>query len=384
MKRFLFGLVVLSVLAGCGDDFLNEEMLLGDENKLRPLAVVCEPAEVSPGQEITVTLYYWDPDPDETSIDWRVALDYDSGLYGADPVERGYVDLGQVTAIDPPVNTGEGFMRQSVSYVVPTTVLRETSAIPTALDEEPWSSLTELVSPGEDLTQSDMDDFLSSLTVGDLASLNAQERALVLDLADIFACQIRFRIQLRQERILDVTRNVTVRHSRRLGSPNVNENTRLTQWDLVAVPVADVGYDQIDDYSDQLLRFDLIDGAGDPVPVSVPAHADWTYFIETDFAAQSYTSPFSDDRVFDEHADHRWYTFRRDDGDVGYPLLRNEDGEEAEMWELDDWVRIVPPNSGESIFRIYSCVRDDRPEWEGFHASSGTALTATEITFVDE
>lgn len=385
MMRSIFILLLLAVtalLAGCGDEFLNEEMLLGTENKLRPLAVICEPAEASPGQPVTVTLRYWDPDPDQTDVTWRVALDYDTGLYESAPVERRTVDLDALLAIGSPLDTGDGFMTQSFTYVVPDSALLWSSAIPESLDEGVWSVLADLWPAGAGSpTKSDLNELLAGLTPDDLAALDSDERDLLLGLADLFACQIRFRARLDQDSVLDVTRNLTVRHSGRLGSPNVNANAQVTRYELLAVPGANVEHNDLDQYSGRIQRFALIDAAGAAIDVRVPVHADWTYYLETEFAAQEYTSPFSGDRLFEESAGHRWYSFRSDDGDPMHALFRNEAGEDAAMYELDEWVRVTPPDGGESSFRVFVCIRDFRPEWDGFQAAPGAVLSEAAVTF---
>lgn len=383
MKRanILALLLAIAALAGCSDDFVSEEMLLGDENKLRPLAVVCEPAEVSPGDPVTVTFTYWDPHPDETSIDWKVALDFDEGLYGAAPTERNYLDLEAAGVTTAPVNDGNGFMTQTFTWIVPTDVLSNTSAIPENLDQEPWLSLSQIVAPGQVLTRQELDAALAAIDPLDLIWLTEEEKDPLLDLADLFACRVRFRAEMRGGITLDVTRNLTVRHSRRLGSWNVNENTELAKWILYAVPAPDVDFDDLDDYADELLSYPLTGIEGEE-PTEVPRHSDWTYYLSTDFVAQLYTSPFSGDEKFAEIGSYRWYSFRLDDGDRGHPLLRNDDGDEAEMWEMDKEARLVPPTGGESEFRVYLCVRDERPEWSGSQGVPGAVLRSTEIRFV--
>lgn len=380
--RILIPLLALIAAAGCSDDFVSEEMLLGDENKLRPLAIVCEPAEASPGQIVQVTFTYYDPHPERTSTNWRVALDYDQGLYGGSPVERNYQQLGIPGAGFDPQDDGNGLMTERFDWVVPSDVLQNTSAIPEDLDEEPWLSLSQFVAPGETLTRRQLDQALASLTPQQLDQMPYEQREMIRDLADLFACQVRFRVQLRGDITLDVTRNLTIRHSRRLDSPNTNENTDLATWYLLAVPEPDIDYDDLDRYEDGLERISLLSTSGIR-EVSIASHPDWTYFLKTSYFAQEYTSPFSGDELFTESAEFRWYTFRLDDGDPGHPLVRDEDGEEAEMWQLDDWVRLVPPG-GNSRFRVYICLRDERPEWSGSQGTPGASLRAAEILFTGE
>lgn len=377
--KILLPLIALALLAGCSDEFVSEEMLLGDEAKLRPLAIVCEPAEASPGQLVTVTFTYWDPHPEQTTTNWRVALDYDEGLYGGNPVERNFQQLGVPGLGFNPQDDGHGFMTETFSWQVPDDVLQNTSAIPEQLDEEPWLSLSQAIAPGETLTRQQLDLALASLTESQLNDMTEEQKTLVLQVVDLFACQVRFRVQLRADLAVDVTRNFTVRHSRRLNSPNTNRNTDLATWTLLAVPAPDVAYDDVEGYGDAVERIPLLSTAGTR-EVVVEAHQDWTYYIRTSYYAQQYTSPFSGDRLFTENAEFRWYSFRLDEGDRGYPLVRNEDGDEAEMWELDDWIRVVPPQE-DSTFRVYVCLRDERPEWSGSQGAPGANLRAVQIDF---
>lgn len=384
MKRAtLLLLSAAALLAGCADEFVSEEMLLGDEDKLRPLAVRCDPAEVSPGGRVELTFTYWDPHPDRTTIDWKVALDYDEGLYGNAPIERDYVDLAETGEIFDPVDDGNGIMTQRLYWTVPEDVLQNTSAIPAVLDEEPWYSMTQVVAPGRTLTRREMDEALAEISYSDMFWWEQEQVDAIWNVADLFAGRIRFRAQVRGGINLDVTRNLTVRHSDRLGSPNVNENTYLAWWYVVVVRAPDVDFGEIQDYDDVTDWYSLAPHvSGSALPIEL--HDDWTYYLSAEFVAQSYTSPFSGDERFGEIGRYRWYSFRLDDGDRGYPLIRAEDGDEAEMWELDEWVRIVPPSGGESSFRVFVCIRDERPEWSGWQGTPGVMLQGANIRFGGE
>ena len=68
----------------------------------------------------------------------------------------------------------------------------------------------------------------------------------ILAMADLFATQIRLRATLTGGQIVDVTRNVTIRHSGRLGSPNVNTNPTLGEFEIVVIPRPDADWDVVE------------------------------------------------------------------------------------------------------------------------------------------
>ena len=385
-KAILTCLVLPAVLAGCGEDFTNEEMQLGAGGKPRPLAILCEPAEASPGETVTVSLVWHELDPGPAETDWRVALDHDPGMYGADVVERRIVDLEQVVDIPDPVGDDGGFLTQTFTMTVPDSTLLWASCWPEVLDDDALLLPAGAALPGttgEGIAKADVDAFLAALTPDDLAAMPAAERDAILRLADLFACEIRLRVVLRGGVTVDVTRNLTVRHSRRLGSANVNENPATAEYAVVGIARPDFDWDDIDTYTGEKRRWTF--PAGEGASLEIPRRRGWTYYLHLTIAPQRYASPTDPDRLLTENTTLRWYYFRLDDPGAGPDLFVDDAGEATEMWALDESVRLQPPAGGAAPrYRVVACARDERIEWEMFHATPGAALIEGEIIFVDE
>jgi hypothetical protein len=382
MKRAYPLLLVLAVLAaGCGDDFPDEEMHFGIEDKVRPYAVLVEPPDAAPGDEVTVTLLVRAPDPDEVDVSWRVALDFDRGLYEADEVERRYV------ALDPPLPAADadGFMTQTFTWTVPDSVHLWSSALPAVLTDAATVALAEqLIGPaaGSPPRKAAVDAWLRALDPADVAALAPPVRQAVWALADRFACQVRFRARLRTDITVDVTRNLTVRHTSRLGGPNVNRNAQVTDLAVVALDKKDADRDDIDAAGITKSWHRLVE-AGVQVAerVAVPVRTNWTYYAVVAFAPESYTSPYDYAGELGESGSYRWYYYRQDAPRDGHHLFVTEDGDEAEMWHLDEEARMQPPGVG-AVFRLVAVVRDERPEWRAYQAAPGTGVAGGIVEFV--
>lgn len=369
--RCLAATALLTLLNGCGDGFPDEEMHLGLEDKLRPYAVVCEPPEASPGETVTVTLRYHAPRPAAVEPAWRVVLDYDQGLYEADETERRHVVLADLA---PPVADAQGFVEQSFPYTVPDSTLLWSSAIPEVLTDEVMLALTGGLGlpPRKDAVAT----YLAALDEGDLAGMDPAQREAVRRLADVFACQIRLRATLADGMTVDVTRNLTVRHSRRLGSANANANGAITRFVIGSVPVADLDLDQLGEHADEITWHEFDEQAQAHVTVD-PGR---TYFARVRFAPELYTSPYDAVRNLEEQGSYRWFYFRLDAPGSGHQLLADDEGEEAESWDLDEDVRLLPPG-GTSRFRLVAVVRDERVEWARYHAVAGQSVVVGEVVF---
>lgn len=387
MKNLSVALLLLSVLTGltgltgCGDGFPDEEMHFGIENKVRPYAVVIEPPEAAPGDTVLITLLARTPDPDELDITWRVALDFDTGLYETDEVERLYRDL----ASPLPSVDADGFLGQSFQWVVPDSVMLYSSALPEVLDDPAMVILAEeLIGPGDGspLTKSAVDAWFKAMTADQLAAMDPPERMTVWALADLFACQVRFRATLRTDLIIDVTRNLTIRHTARLGGPNSNHNAGVTRLAVVALEKEDATCSDLDDPGVTRTRYPFIeDGVRVADRVQVPGHEQWTYYLKVEFEQEQYTSPFDPGLMLVERGEYRWYYYRQDDPLSGHHFFVNEDGDEAEMWDLSDEARIKPAGSG-SMFRVVVAVRDERSEWVMYHAVPGTGVEEGIVEFI--
>jgi len=372
------------LVAGCGDDYPDAEMHLGLEDKIRPFGVVVEPPDVSPGDTLQVTLRYHAPRPSQADERWRVALDYATGLYDADEVERRYVALDGLPA---GVVDDEGFVTRSFAYVVPDSVLLWTSAIPDLVTDELMVQLIAALlgdAAGNPPRKTAVDAWLRALTPDDLAAMDPTARAAALRLADLFACRIRFRATLEDGMTVDATRTVTVRHSRRLESANVNENAAVTRFAVGGLPYTDVDLRDLDRYADEVVWYGFTGTSANGLPLAtVPGDPAWTYFVSVRFAPEPYTSPYEPDRVLSEVGHYRWYYYRVDAPGSGHVLLANEEGEVTEMWELDEDVRLLPPG-GASLYRLFAVVYDERPEWERYQVTWGSAVTVGEVRFAGE
>ena len=368
-------------LSGCGEGFPDEEMHFGIEDKVRPFAVVIEPPEAAPGETVTVTLLAQAGDPDEVDITWRVALDYDLGLYEADEVERHYRDL-------PTPSTSsdtDGFLSQTFAWTVPDSALLYTSAMPEILTDPAVVYLVEqLIGPaaGSPPNRTAVDAWLKARTPAELAQMTPLEREGVWALADRFACQVRFRAVMRTGETVDVTRNLTIRHTSRLGGPNTNRNASVYDFTIGAVNKIDATKEDLYDPDLQVRWYDFILwGEGVASQVWVPFHDDWTYYVRVRHSPEEYTSPFDPTLVVREGSRYNWYYYRRDEPQSGHHFFVTEEGEEAEMWDLGKDSRIMPAGPG-STFRLVAAVRDFRDDWVMYHAVPGAAVEQGIVQFV--
>lgn len=377
-------LAAMAFLAGCGDRFTDVEMHVGGEEKIRPIAVVCEPPEAAPGDSVRVSLLFWAPDPAAVHVGWRVSLDYDLGGYEADEVERRVVDLEDTQVLPLPVDDGHGFLTQTFTYVVPDSALLWSSGLPSPMRDEAMIALARVLVPGnpDATSKAGVEAYLRALNPEDLNTMDPMTRAMAFALADRFACRIRFRATLHAGIVVDVTRNLTIRHSRRLGSPNTNDNPEVSRLEVLAIPHPDVeDYDK-PEYQNEIVRYPFPVTSGGIAEIRVPRHSDWTYYLVMTPGLQEYTSPFSGDRLFTENDTYRWYYFWMDDPANEFALFRDDPGDPTEMWTLDEHVRLAPPGGGEARYRIIGCLRDERPEWSLYQTSPGVTVAMGELVFV--
>ncbi len=383
MKYLRLILLLAAVaLTGCSEGFPDEEMHFGTDQKVRPYAVVIEPAEAAPGETVQVTLLARAPQPDELDVMWKVALDYDQGLYEANETERNTRAL----AAGLPVVDADGFMRQTFSWVVPDSALLYTSALPEVLTDPTIATLaSELMGTPADSppTRSAVDAWLKALTPAYLAALSAFEREVVWALSDRFACQVRFRATLRTDQVVEVTRNLTIRHTGRLGGPNTNHNTEILGLAVAAVAKVDAVKSDLDDPTIEKIWYPLIDEGGARVAdqVQVPVHENWTYYLTAGFRSEVYTSPFNPDQLVPELGDYRWHYYRPAAPTADHHFFVAEDGTEAEMWNLGRRARIMPGGVG-SLFRVIVTARDEREDWVQYHATPGTGVAEAIVEFV--
>jgi hypothetical protein len=370
----------LLLAAACSEAFNDLEMHLGLESKTRPLAILCEPPEAAPGDTVMVTLYLHTPDPAALGLSWRVALDYDLGPYGTDEIERRLVPLTPPA----PADEGLGFLRQQFRFVVPDSTLLWASALSDPVSDPATVALAAALLPAgtpSPPAKAAVAEFLAELTAAELAAMPAATQAAVWGLADRFASRIRFRAAIDADLHVEVTRNLTIRHSGRLGSPNANRNPAYDEFEVLAIPHPDVDFDDRLLYADELLHYPFAAGEGLPAQ-RVPRHADWTYYVSLMAQPQFYTSPYSGEQLFAEQSSFRWYYVAVDDPADPYPLFRDDAGDATEMWALDGSVRLEPPPAvGERRYRLICCLRDSRPEWDHYGTTPGLTLVSGELTF---
>lgn len=150
----------------------------------------------------------------------------------------------------------------------------------------------------------------------------------------------------------------------------------------MAIPHPDVSYGNREPYADETLVFTLATVGAPWGATSVPRHEDWTYYLVTRIYFESYDSPYeATPRTEDYTA--RWYHFGLT-GAPRYPLFLQDDGDEAEMEDLDGSVRMRPPPEGdERSYRIVLTVHDERIEWRNYAFSPGVTVSIGEFEFVD-
>lgn len=367
-------------VSGCSNDFLGEEMRLGEGDKIRPLGIVIDPPEAPPGAAVDVTLYWYDPNPAASRIEWRVALEYDPGGYGVDPIERRFVNLdAESGVVRETTDQGDGFFTQTFSYTVPDSVLLWSPAMASLFQSDEVEALAGPLSEWADPTPMGWNTFFASLGPGDLEALDPSSRALLVSLADLFAARIRFHAMLEHGSTVAATRSLTVRYSSAVGSPNVNENTRVSSLALVGLPHDDVVWSERGDYEGGMTW--TVIAAGDEVAPLTKATVQpgWTYYLVCEGTAQSYRSPYSSGSSLEELIGFRWYRFRAADPSSATPFFVSDGGDEADAYDLDEAVRIEPA-AGER-YRVCVVLRDERPEWAQYQASPGQRVVWTDLVF---
>ncbi len=384
MKVILWGIVLLSAVAGlsaCTDGFPDEQMHLGNEDKVRPFAVIIDPPDVAPGDTVQVSLLAQISDPDALDITWRVALDYSDGLYQADEIERNYRDI----EVPFPVTDEDGFLKHTFQWVVPDSAILWASDIPEVLDDPAMVLLAEeLIGPeaGSPPTKSAVNAWLNELTPQDFIDMSPLEQEATWALADRFAIQVRFRAALRTDRMVDVTRNLTIRYTRKFSGPNTNENEDIRHYFVVAVekenaPVEDIYNEDIP----QTGHFFISNANRISDLVQVPYHATWTYYMVSLYTVQSYFAPFDPGVEITEGTLDQWYYYRQDQPFSDHQFFVDEDGDGVEMFELDAVVRIMPDGAG-SRFRVVASLRDHRLDWVSYNAAPGQVVEEGIVEFV--
>ncbi len=384
--RYLWLLTLPLLLAqtGCDTSFPNEEMDIAGEAKTRPFAIVCEPPEAAPGETVDAILLYYEPEPDRHDVTWKVALDYDLGLYEADEVERDYV-VPEI--LGPPECDEHGFCTQWVSFQVPdNTLLRASSQPDEITDEIVLAVARPLLDKGEaePVLKTEIDAFLDELAANPdwVMTVDAETAWAIRWLSDLFACRIRYRATIDGSVLVDVTKNLTVRYSHEIGTGNVNWEPYVDRPVVRTVPYPDVPFEDFDEYNDEIVNFPLALADSPGGPAEIPLHRDWTYFLSTNVDLQAYLSPYELESRQEAYRIH-WYYYDLTQPASSHALFAQDDGGEAEMWDLDKDVRLMPPAAAGHTYRILVIARDERMEWENYAYASGTAGQMGEFVFVD-
>ncbi|MCA9759471.1 MAG: hypothetical protein KDA27_26995 [Candidatus Eisenbacteria bacterium] len=372
-------LLQLFLLSGCSDDYAGEEWRLGEEDKIRALGVVIEPPEAAPGETVDVTLHWYDPRPAATQIDWQVALEFDPGNYGVDPVERRFVDLNGAGVPKSTTDSGDGFFTQTFSFQVPDSVLVWSPAVSTLMQADEVEVVAEAFAEWADPTPAGWNAFLSSLTAEDLASMDPESADVIRSISDLFAAQIRFHASIEHGSTVEATRTLTVRYSSALGSKNVNENTEVASLYLVGIPGYDVVWSERDEYEGRMKWTEVAIDDEVHASVSDSLQGGWTYYLVCDGLAQSYGSPYADGAELEELIGYRWFRFRAADPTSDQPFFVTDMGDDADVYDLDEAVRIEP-SKGER-YRVCVVLRDERPEWARYQASPGQRVVLADILF---
>jgi len=211
------------------------------------------------------------------------------------------------------------------------------------------------------VTKAELAEFLTTV---DPVSLSGEETALLQAFSDLFACQVRLRAKIRSGINLDVTRNLTVRYSRKFGSSNVNENSAIERIGIIGVA-----------HDDLEAREDIGLYANDTTWVF---HASRPDLVEQAVAVEGRFE-------HEEQPEHFWYYTTLDPVTLIDGFYVTDSGDEADdMYVFDDHetVRIAPPiGLGPKLIRMYVVSRDYRPEWRMYHATPGATLQHMDVLF---
>jgi hypothetical protein len=378
MRKMAWVLTVAALgTAGCSTDFAPEtDIQVGV--KTRPLTVICEPPEAVPGEMVTVTTRFYDPDAGSTDLSWVMALDYRLDRYDQQEYEGLHVDLDPLLYDLETEVSDDGLVRQRFRFDVPDSCLLVSGAVPETIEIELPPEIEEIIQPeGAYPTKVELDTFFATTNpehLSDAGLLWAQTAS------DFFACQIRLRAQLTGGIPLAITKNLTVRYSRRFGSRNVNTNPEVWTLGIITVHAADV------DDRDDIVKHETDTtyvyhkDPGYPVESTIPVASGKTYYMFVRHSGEVYRSPAG--ILHDETHEYFWYSTRFHPAEKDEHFFVTDSGEEAEMRWLDHIVRIKPPlNRGSQRYLIHSAVRDFRPEWRLYHATPGAALVTVDLLF---
>jgi len=374
-KLAILSLVSLVLLAGCDNDFLANEQDIQSGSKTRPLAIICDPPEAVPGQEVTITLRFYEPDPAAVSVSWQAVLDYNVDLYNDIETEEEIVDLSSISA---PTFDDNNIGEQSFNYTVPENILLISSGLDEIFTEPVPNSIRDLIQPAnaDYLTKREINTFLATV---DPATLDAEVLAWCREFSDYFASEIRFRADIESNVKLDITKNLTVRYSGKFSSDNVNQN-QLVRWiGIISIHEPDVEeHRDIEDYDcDTTYVYHENQALISTEPI--PAHADWTYWIFAQCDYENYVSPAGNEHR--ETIYYSWY-FLRPDPNASDDLFYGDAREKSGTDEGEE-TQIQPPLiTADENLHIFLVARDFRWEWDMYHATPGVTYMTVPVEFV--
>lgn len=270
MKNILFAIIgFLALLTAC--DRLPSRYENIEAAKIRPMALICEPAEAAPGDSVLVRLQASFPGA-IPPIRWTVALDYGFDRYGNEVVERDLMPLTEA---------GVDSMGPYVRFKVPDSVLLHSTQLRDLFLLGYQDSLQKILGI-PNLTFAQADSLLRSDT-GLVALLPAAMKSQVLLFVNNFASEIKIRGHFESAISLEVTKLLTVRYTRFYDTAAVNQNPKIQWVGIIAVNHKNLtDPDSIFKYPHNDLQY--LFNSDNPLLVNdtVIVENNWSYFLAVD------------------------------------------------------------------------------------------------------
>lgn len=335
----LGGMLLLSVL--CTNFPAPFENIVADQ-KIRPLAVVCDPPEAAPGDTVSVRLYYYDPPGDRPTIRWKLSLDYGTDLRGGE-FENHVVNLDSMML---PGSTPDSFRFQ-----VPDSVFFFSTQMSELVSNPKVNPLHYTIAAVDSL-----------LRVAAKAGVSIPQ---LIDLADYFSCKLKLRAQMRSAISVDVTMLLQIRYSNKLKSPDVNVNPAINWMGILKVPTAN--YTTIDSLARSGATFQYLYNSAllDSVSVrdTVVIDSGFTYFVAADSGGghrQIYRYFSLQDNAMDvdtESYNYSWFFTNLDysSGMIMDSLIMFGQGRAGSIRSL-----LPPVDTAMHRFELYLVIRDAR------------------------
>lgn len=315
-----------------------------DQSKTRPFAIICDPADATPGDTVHVRLMQFTP-VDSPAMNWTLSLDYAEDEYGRNILESHVVDLNSMML--------PGAMVSDFRFVLPestflfSTMLQRTFNQPAFFGGVGIAGIDSLLK----LNRSSPDSLPSELRVA----------------IDDIACKVRLRVHVQADVDLEIFKDLLVRYSHAYASANQNVNPVLHWVGVFRVERSHLSDpDSIEDYPHS---FQYLYNALDPASVSDTVEIDTgcTYFFAadsgingTDTSLQHYRYFSTRSSVYKTGMEEYYY-------DWFYTNLDYQAGMEMDSLIMipGDRSRYVtgmlpPVDTAMHNFKIYTVVRDRR------------------------